>query len=128
LSDEDHDFALGEGFLNPDEMAGAFVDHYRSNGHQRVDWSAAWRGWVRKERQFARSTGGAADRFLNRVRAAPDPSTLSDEAWDQIIALFAKTGVWTRHIRLCGNAPPAPDCLAPKRLLVKHGLIGKDAA
>lgn len=131
LSDADHTFALQEGFLDPDGMVASFVDYYRGEGSAKVDWSAVWRRWVRRERQFNRGnpTSAAADRMLTRLHQAPDPaSTLEDAAWDSIVARFAQTGQWTRHVDLCGNAPPSPRCRAPKHILTKYGLLREDAA
>lgn len=125
LSEADHDFALQQGALDVDEMATAFVDYYRGEGSAKANWSAVWRRWVRRERQFNRGSfiSAAAEQMLDRLHQAPDPApALADAAWDPIIALFAKTGIWTRHVDLCGNAPPAPDCRAPKHLLAKYGI------
>jgi hypothetical protein len=120
LSDEDHDFALGEGVADIEGMAGVFADYYRGNGEVKANWSATWRTWVRRERKF-NPTG--ADQILSKLRKSEAPTpAVSDGAWDQIIALFAKTGHWTRHVDVCGNAPPAPDCRAPKHILAKYGL------
>jgi hypothetical protein len=125
LSDSDHDFAVGEGVLNIDEMLAAFVDYYRGEGTAKANWSAVWRRWVRRERQFnpTKLTSHAAEKILARLQQAPDPEPfLTDEAWSGILSLFVKTGVWTRNVDICGNAPPSPDCRAPKHILAKFGL------
>lgn len=124
LSDEDHDFALSEGVQDIDGMAAAFADYYRGEGIAKSNWSAMWRRWVRREPQFSggKGTVSAAARSLARINHAPSPEELSDEAWEQIIARFASTGQWTRHVGLCGGEPPSPTCRAPRHLLVKYGL------
>jgi hypothetical protein len=128
LSDDDRDFALSEDVQDVDGMAGAFRDYYRSTGKPRADWSAAWRGWVRKERQFTTGQRGAVIAASDRLRGKVRGVSLSDDAWEPIIARFVKTGIWTRHVDQCGNAPPAPDCRAPRHLLVRFGLVKEAAA
>lgn len=118
LSDVDHDFALGEGVQNIDGMAAAFVDHYRGNGQQRADWSAVWRGWVRRERQFSKS---GSDRLVAKLREAADPTGLTDDAWDGLLRTYARTGIWSRHVDVVGPDPASAACRAPRHLLAKYG-------
>jgi hypothetical protein len=126
LSDSDHDFAVGEGVLNVDQMVAAFIDYYHGEGTAKANWSAVWRRWVRRERQFNQGnfvSAAAAEKMLSRLHQAPDPEpALTDAAWDGIVGLFVKTGRWTRSVDICGHAPPSADCRAPKHILARYGL------
>jgi len=103
-----------------------FANHHRAIGSRFVDWTAKARLWIdedaRKPPDRGSSVVAAADRLLNKVRSSDSGPTLTDGQWEPIIARFAKTGIWTKHVDICGNAPPAADCGAPKHLLAKYGL------
>jgi phage replication O-like protein O len=61
LSQDLKEFALKNG-INGNRVESVFCqfcDHHRSRGNLMLDWSAAWRTWVRNEKKFNR--GGSDD-------------------------------------------------------------------
>jgi hypothetical protein len=112
-----------------------FTNHYRQLDGPKAkcrDWDARVRNWIDDDVRRTppdKSVVAAAKRLQETLRsldAGPDDTALSDDQWDPIITRFAQTGQWTRHVDQCGNAPPAPDCKAPRHLLIKHRIIPED--
>ena len=54
-------YAVKNGFKAPEIelMAEAFRDHHRARGNVMIDWSAAWRTWVRNEVKFSAGRNGS---------------------------------------------------------------------
>jgi hypothetical protein len=55
-------------------------------------------------------------------------SPTTDEHWNGVLSIYAKTGYWTRYIEVFGPDPTSAACRAPRHLLVKHGLVTERAA
>lgn len=80
-SKADETFARDTG-NHPATIAGAFRDHYLANGDTKLDWSAAFRSWCRKQHSFGPLAipGGKADEGASAAApedAGPDPALLA---------------------------------------------------
>lgn len=76
---DDLAYAANHGFARrdvTDKIAPAFKDHHASHGNAMVNWSAAWRTWVRNEVDFrSRNSrrGGGPINGSNRSNVTGDP-------------------------------------------------------
>lgn len=96
-SQVDREYAAGQNFSDRQisQIAESFRDHHASKGTTMLDWSAAWRTWVRNEIKFGkRSPEGAT---LPKAGGWPLPWAEED----------------CRKFFLRGSWPPALGCPAP---------------
>lgn len=54
VSEKIRDWAKREGTPDPDSQIEAFRDFYKANGKLMKDWEAAFRGWLRKAKEFSK--------------------------------------------------------------------------
>ena len=118
LEDENYNWAL-ERLGGADAVAasvGRFRDHHRQvvgNSGLSLDWQVKARLWIDDDAKRAKPA-------LAVVQAPPENS---DQAWDDVLTHFKRTGNWTRHVAVFGqHDPSSPACQAPEHLLRKHGL------
>jgi hypothetical protein len=83
LSPEMETYA-GEHSLNASDLFAPFCDHHRAKGNAMVDWTAAWRTWVRNEVKFSKNR-------MNGNGHAPRPGSKEDsrERTQAALAAFA---------------------------------------
>jgi hypothetical protein len=74
----------GEHGLNASDLFAPFCDHHRAKGNAMVDWTAAWRTWVRNEVKFSKNR-------MNGNGHAPRPGSKEDsrERTQAALAAFA---------------------------------------
>lgn len=121
-SNEDRQFARSLGFGGPelDQICAGFADYWLAKAGPngvKLDWSATWRNWIRKEAQQMNR------RPMRSAEAAPDSIN-----WDQYVANYrASNGSRWPHRQL-GPEPGYAGCRAPLSILHKYGLGQQDAA
>lgn len=96
-------YAADQGFQVPkiNAMAEAFSDHHRAKGSKFVDWSAAWRTWVRNEIKFnGKPRGDGNDQGPRPNRANPN-SGPRPASGDRVLAGLAASAA--KHF---GGKPP----------------------
>lgn len=106
-SEEDRAFAKDLGWSESQitSEAANFRDYWIAkpgSGGCKLDWPATWRKWVRSSKVKPAGNGSAL---------TPDKIPI-----EQAVAIFAKSGIWSRH------APVNDISQAPADLLAKHGL------
>lgn len=71
LSDEERAFAIQSGLDPPtvEDQAVRFRDYWLGNGEPKADWTATWRNWVRKSKEF----GNGRNRGTTGKRNSADP-------------------------------------------------------
>ncbi|MBR1277469.1 hypothetical protein [Bradyrhizobium sp. AUGA SZCCT0283] len=124
LDDETYNWALDR--LGSAEAIAASMDRFRNHNRQVAgnhglsrDWQAKARLWIDDD---VRRRGATAAPMPARNDAP------SEANWDQVLAFYAKTGIWTRHVDTYGFEPGSPACRAPRELLKKHGLAASAGA
>jgi hypothetical protein len=119
-SDRDREFARSLGFSDPeiDKVCAGFLDYWTAKAGPngvKVDWSATWRVWMRKE---AENATRKPMRLASTVGHSID--------WDRAVADYrASRGSRWAH-RQYGPEPGYSGCRAPVAILQKHGFAGPE--
>lgn len=96
-------YAMDKGFKVPkiEAMAESFRDHHSAKGTKFVDWSAAWRNWVRNEIKFnGKPSGDGNDERPRQGGPTPGPGPRTTNA-DRVHAGLARSAA-----KRFGGEPP----------------------
>lgn len=89
-----------------------------SGGVLSKDWSATFYLFCKRFAEHrARQAAPRVQLSRSGTPASKQPEQLSEAEWDGIVAMYARTGRWSRH---AGNDPTLSGCLAPKHILEKY--------
>ncbi len=115
--DEDRQFARSQGFTDAEigRIAAGFVDYWVAKSGPnavKLDWSATWRNWVRKE----------AER-TNRKGVQPAQEARNSTDWDRFVADYRDSNGSRWPSRQLGPEPGYAGCRAPSSILEKYGYV-----